>query len=66
MNFKINLKYSQIQKWLLHAGTAEKEHDQNDVICVVFMFSSSIMILQLSKKCFLQFGADLSKKKKKS
>ena len=64
MNFKINLKYSQIQKWMLHAGRAEKEHEQNDVICVVFMFPSWVMILQLSKKCFLQFDADLSKKNK--
>ena len=63
MNFKINLKYSQIQKWMLHAGRAEKEHEQNDVICVAFMFPSWVMILQLSKKCFLQFDADLSKKK---
>ena len=63
MNLKMNLKYFQIQKWMLQADRAEKVDEKNGVICVVFMFPSWVMILELSKKVhFFQFCADLSKK----
>ena len=59
----MNLKYFQIQKWMLQADRAEKVDEKNGVICVVFMFPSWVMILELSKKVhFFQFCADLSKK----
>ena len=45
----MNLKYLQIQKWILQAGKAEKD-EKNGVICVVFMFPSWVMILKLLKK----------------
>ena len=63
MNLKMKLKYFQIQKWMLQADRAEKVDEKNGVICVVFMFPSWVMILELSKKVhFFQFCADLSKK----
>ena len=34
----MNLKYFQIQKWMLQADRAEKVDEKNGVICVVFMF----------------------------
>ena len=51
INLKMNLKYFQIQKWMLEADRAEKVDEKNVVICVVFIFSSWVMILKLSKKC---------------
>ena len=36
----MNLKYFQIQKWMLQADRAEKVDEKNGVICVVFMFPS--------------------------
>ena len=65
MNLKKNLKYFQIQKWLLQAGRAEKEDEKNGVICVVLMFSSWLMILKLSRKvCFFNFVLISAKKYK--
>ena len=46
----MNFKYFQIQEWMLQAGRAEKVDEKNEVIHVVFMFSSWDMILKLSKK----------------
>ena len=46
----MNLKYFQIQKWMLQADRAEKVDEKNGVICVVFMFPSWVMILKLLKK----------------
>ena len=43
MNLKINLKYFQIQKWMLQVGSAEKEDEKDGVICVIFMFPSWVM-----------------------
>ena len=51
INLKMNLKYFQIQKWMLEADRAEKIDEKNVVICVVFIFPSWVMILKLSKKC---------------
>ena len=42
----------------------EKVDEANGVICLVSMFVSCVMVLKLSKKCILQFFADLSKKPK--
>ena len=43
----------------------ENVDDQNEVICLVFIFSSYVMFLKLSKIVhLLQFCADLSKKPK--
>ena len=50
MNLKMNLKYFQIQKWMLQTDRAEKAVEKNDVICVVFMLPSWVMILKLLKK----------------
>ena len=50
MNLKMNLKYFQIQKGILQAGGAEKEDEKTGVICVVFMLTSRVTILILSKK----------------
>ena len=50
MNLKMNLKYFQIQKGILQAGGAEKEDEKTGVICVVFMLTSQVTILILSKK----------------
>ena len=56
----MNLKYFQIQKGILQAGGAEKEDKKTGVICVVFMLTSRVTILILSKKvrffnfCWLQ------------
>ena len=64
MNLKMNLKYLQIQKWILQAGKAEKD-EKNGVICVVFMFPSWVMILKLSKKVhFFNFVLTSAKKSK--
>ena len=64
MNLKMNLKYLQIQKWILQAGKAEKD-EKNGVICVVFMFPSWVMILKLLKKVhffhFVLTSAKMSK-----
>ena len=58
-------EYFQIQKWILQAVRSEKVDEQNGVICLVSMFPSWVMVLQLSKKVnFLQFYADLNKKSK--
>ena len=44
---------------------AEKVDEENEVICLVFMFSSWVMVLKLSEKVhFLRFCADLSTKSK--
>ena len=51
INLKMNLKYFQIQKWMLEADRAEKVDEKSVVICVVFIFPSWVMILKLSKKC---------------
>ena len=50
MNLKMNLKYFQIQKGILQEGGAEKEDEKTGVICVVFMLTSRVTILILSKK----------------
>ena len=40
----------------------EKADEKNEVICLVFMFPSSVMALRLPRKMpFLQFSADFSK-----
>ena len=40
----------------------EKADEKNKVICLVFMFPSSVMALKLPRKVhFLQFSADFSK-----
>ena len=50
---------------MLQTIRAENVDDQNEVICLVFMFSSCVMVLKLSKIVhLLQFCADLSKKPK--
>ena len=62
---KMNFEYFQIQKWILQTVRSEKVDEQNGVICLVSMFPSWVMVLQLSKKVnFLQFYADLNKKSK--
>ena len=52
----MNLKYFQIQKWMLQADRAEKVDEKNGVICVVFMFPSWVMILKLLEKCLLSIA----------
>ena len=65
MNLKMNLKYYQIQKWMLQPDRAEKVDEINGVICVVFMFPSWVMILKLSKKVhFFNFVLTSAKKSK--
>ena len=65
MNLKMNLKYFQIQKWMLQADRVEKVDEQNGVIWVVFMFPSWVMILKLSEKVhFSNFVLTLAKKSK--
>ena len=65
MNLKMNLKYYQIQKWMLQPDRAEKVDEINGVICVVFMFPSWVMILKLSKKVhFCNFVLTSVKKSK--
>ena len=46
----MNLKYFQIQKWMLQSGRVEKKDEKDRVICIVFMFLSWVMILKLFKK----------------
>ena len=61
---KMNFDDFQIQKWMIQTVRAEKLDETNEVICLVSMFPSWIMVLKLSKKVhFLQFCADLSKKR---
>ena len=44
---------------------AERVDEKNGIICLIFMFSSRVMVLKLSKNvAFLQFCADLRKKSK--
>ena len=65
MNLKIKLKYFQIQKGILQAGRAEKEDEKIGVICIVFMFSSWVLILILTKKGhFFNFVLTSAKKYK--
>ena len=40
---------------MLQADRAEKVHEKNRVICVVFMFPSWLMILKLSKHLVMRF-----------
>ena len=64
-HIKMNFEYFQIQKWILQNVRSEKLDEKNGVICLVFMFLSSVMVLKLSKKVhFLQFCGDLNKKYK--
>ena len=50
---------------MLQTVRAEKIEEKNELICLVSMFPSWVMVLKLSKKVqFLQFCADLSKKRK--
>ena len=46
MTLKMNIKYFQMQKYILQTGRAEKVHEKKGS----FMFSSWVMILKLSKK----------------
>ena len=46
----MNLKYFQIQEWMLQTDRAKKV---NGVICAVFMFPSWVMILKLLRKVHL-------------
>ena len=65
MNLEMNLKYFQIQKWMLQADRVEKVDEKNGVIWVVFMFPSWVMILKLSEKVhFSNFVLTLAKKSK--
>ena len=65
MNLKMNLKYFQIQKWMLQPDRVEKVDEKNGVIWVFFMFPSWVMILKLSKKVhFFNFVLTLAKKSK--
>ena len=60
---KINFENFQTQKWMLQTVRAEKVHEKNGAICLVFMFFSLVIILKLSKKVHcLQFSADFRKK----
>ena len=62
-HMKMNFDYFQIQKWMLQTVRAEKVDEKNVVICLVFMFSSWVMVRKLSKKVrFLQLCAGLTKK----
>ena len=62
---KMNFEFFQIQKWILQTVRSEKVDEKSRVICLVSMFSSWVMVFELSKKVhFLQFWADLSKKSK--
>ena len=64
-HMKMNFDYFQIQKWMLQTIRAENVDGQNGVICLVFMFSSWVMVLKLSEKVhLLEFCADLSRKSK--
>ena len=47
----MNLKYFQIQKWMLQAGRAEKKDEKNGAICVVFRFPSWVRSWNCRKKC---------------
>ena len=50
---------------MLQTVRAEKLGEKNEVICVVFMFSSWVMVRKVvQKRDFLQFYADVSKKSK--
>ena len=61
----MNFEYIQTQKRILQTVRLEKADEKNGVICLVSMFSSSVMVLKLPKKVhFLQFCTDLSKKSK--
>ena len=57
---KLNFEYFQIQKWMLEAVRKKKVDEKNWVFCLVFMFASWDLVLEVSKK----FCADLSKKSK--
>ena len=50
---------------MLQAGRAEKEHEKNGIICVVLMFSSRVMILELSKKVYFFNFVQISARKYK-
>ena len=64
-HMKMNFEFFQIQKWILQTVRSEKVDEKSRVICLVSMFSSWVMVFELSKKVhFLQFWADLSKKSK--
>ena len=53
----------EIQKWTLQTVRAEKLDEKNGVICLVSMFLSRVIVLELSKKVYLlQFSAELKKK----
>ena len=62
-HMKTNLKYFQMQKWILQTVRSEKVDEKNGVTCLVFVFSSWVMVLKLSEKVhFLKFCADLTEK----
>ena len=62
---RMNFEYFQIQKWITQTVRSEKVDEKSGVICLVSMFPSWVMVLNLSKKeDFLQFCAGLSKKSK--
>ena len=64
-HMKINFECFQLQKWTLPTVRVETADGENGVICLVFMFPSWVMVLNLPKKVhLLQFCADLSKKSK--
>ena len=50
---------------MLQTGRAEKVDGKNGIICVVFMFSSWVMILKLSKKCIFSIMCWPQQKKSK-
>ena len=61
----MNFDSFQIQKWMLQTVLEEKADEKNRVTCLVFMFSSWVMVRKLSKKVqFLKLCADLSKTSK--
>ena len=62
-HMKMNLDYFQIQKWMLRTVRVEKLDEKNGVICLLSTFW--VMALKCSKNLhFMQFCADLSKKRK--